>query len=179
MLSCSIIQEDEMTSDSSEDMHSDYCRVCKDGGQLLCCDSCPSAYHLHCLIPPMKKIPGGDWRCPRCKVVILIKGIIYAHSGWCIFRLFNLFFFVLNKVKLPHKLHNLALFLDMKLRTSVDFEWQLCVVFISLVFLCMFYLTLSLLNHVIARLFHAFLFIFFSTLTFKCVKEIPYCYQWN
>ena len=57
-----------MTSDSSEDMHSDYCRVCKDGGQLLCCDSCPSAYHLHCLIPPMKKIPGGDWRCPRCKV---------------------------------------------------------------------------------------------------------------
>ena len=58
-----------MTSDSSEDMHSDYCRVCKDGGQLLCCDSCPSAYHLHCLIPPMKKIPGGDWRCPRCKVM--------------------------------------------------------------------------------------------------------------
>ena len=57
-----------MTSDSSEDMHSDYCRVCKDGGQLLCCDSCPSAYHLHCLIPPMKKIPGGDWRCTRCKV---------------------------------------------------------------------------------------------------------------
>ena len=63
------VQEDEMTSDSSEDMHSDYCRVCKDGGQLLCCDSCPSAYHLHCLIPPMKKIPGGDWRCPRCKVI--------------------------------------------------------------------------------------------------------------
>ena len=76
-----------MTSDSSEDMHSDYCRVCKDGGQLLCCDSCPSAYHLHCLIPPMKKIPGGDWRCPRCKVVILIKGIMHIGVGTftCIF----------------------------------------------------------------------------------------------
>ncbi|XP_073253079.1 chromodomain-helicase-DNA-binding protein 4-like isoform X6 [Porites lutea] len=73
--------EDEMTSDSSEDMHSDYCRVCKDGGQLLCCDSCPSAYHLHCLIPPMKKIPGGDWRCPRCKSEPL-KGKVERILHW-------------------------------------------------------------------------------------------------
>ena len=68
---CSLVcnwQEEELTSDSSDDMHSDYCRVCKDGGELLCCDSCPSAYHLHCLIPPVKKIPEGDWKCPRCKV---------------------------------------------------------------------------------------------------------------
>ncbi|RMX45752.1 hypothetical protein pdam_00004176 [Pocillopora damicornis] len=73
--------EDENTSDSSEDMHSDYCRVCKDGGQLLCCDSCPSAYHLHCLIPPMKKIPGGDWRCPRCKSEPL-KGKVERILHW-------------------------------------------------------------------------------------------------
>ncbi|XP_068699252.1 chromodomain-helicase-DNA-binding protein 4-like isoform X3 [Montipora foliosa] len=78
---CVSLQEDEMTSDSSEDMHSDYCRVCKDGGQLLCCDSCPSAYHLHCLIPPMKKIPGGDWRCPRCKSEPL-KGKVERILHW-------------------------------------------------------------------------------------------------
>lgn len=87
-----------MTSDSSEDMHSDYCRVCKDGGQLLCCDSCPSAYHLHCLIPPMKKIPGGDWRCPRCKVVILIKGIMHIIVGT--FSLVQFIFLCFEKSKI-------------------------------------------------------------------------------
>lgn len=107
MLSCCIIQEDEMTSDSSEDMHSDYCRVCKDGGQLLCCDSCPSAYHLHCLIPPMKKIPGGDWRCPRCKVVIFIKGIM--HIGIGTFPLVQILFsFVLSKMKFAPQITRLA-----------------------------------------------------------------------
>ena len=121
MLSRSIIQEDEMTSDSSEDMHSDYCRVCKDGGQLLCCDSCPSAYHLHCLIPPMKKIPGGDWRCPRCKVVILIMHI--CTWGLVHFPLVQILFsFVLNKVKFAPKITYLAVFLGMKLHTSVDFQ---------------------------------------------------------
>ena len=111
-----------MTSDSSEDMHSDYCRVCKDGGQLLCCDSCPSAYHLHCLIPPMKKIPGGDWRCPRCKVVILIKGIMHIVVGT--FSLVQFIFLCFKKSKIAPQiiLHNLALFLGMKLHTSVDFE---------------------------------------------------------
>ena len=41
-------------------------RVCKDGGELLCCDSCPSAYHTFCLNPPLTDIPDGDWKCPRC-----------------------------------------------------------------------------------------------------------------
>ena len=43
-------------------------RVCKDGGELLCCDSCPSAYHTFCLNPPIKMVPDGDWKCPRCSV---------------------------------------------------------------------------------------------------------------
>ncbi|XP_017072248.1 chromodomain-helicase-DNA-binding protein 3 [Drosophila eugracilis] len=44
----------------------EYCKVCKDGGDLLCCDSCPSVYHGACLRPPLKSIPKGDWFCPRC-----------------------------------------------------------------------------------------------------------------
>ncbi|XP_018403594.1 PREDICTED: chromodomain-helicase-DNA-binding protein Mi-2 homolog [Cyphomyrmex costatus] len=44
----------------------EFCRVCKDGGELLCCDSCTSAYHTHCLNPPLSEIPDGDWKCPRC-----------------------------------------------------------------------------------------------------------------
>ena len=51
-----------------DDNHMEFCRVCRDGGELLCCDQCPSSYHMHCLIPPMTVIPDDDWFCPRCTV---------------------------------------------------------------------------------------------------------------
>ena len=46
----------------------EFCQVCKDGGELLCCDNCPSAYHIFCLQPPVSEIPDGRWHCPRCSV---------------------------------------------------------------------------------------------------------------
>ena len=49
----------------------EFCRVCKDGGELLCCDSCTSAYHTFCLNPPLSEIPDGDWKCPRCSAKAL------------------------------------------------------------------------------------------------------------
>merc|ERR1712012_750398 len=49
-----------------EDEHMEFCRVCKEGGELLCCDSCPSAYHLKCLDPPLDEPPEESWTCPRC-----------------------------------------------------------------------------------------------------------------
>ncbi|XP_054712888.1 chromodomain-helicase-DNA-binding protein Mi-2 homolog isoform X2 [Uloborus diversus] len=58
--------EGEGIQEQEEDEHMEFCRVCKDGGELLCCDSCPSAYHTHCLNPPLKNVPDGDWHCPRC-----------------------------------------------------------------------------------------------------------------
>ena len=60
--------EEEEEEGDSEGEHADYCHICKDGGELLCCDTCPLAYHLVCLKPPIKEIPDGDWRCPRCEV---------------------------------------------------------------------------------------------------------------
>ncbi|KAJ8268356.1 hypothetical protein COCON_G00135280 [Conger conger] len=63
--------EEENDADSrmeteEDDHHMEFCRVCKDGGELLCCDSCPSSYHIHCLNPPLPEIPNGEWICPRC-----------------------------------------------------------------------------------------------------------------
>ncbi|XP_049641591.1 autoimmune regulator [Suncus etruscus] len=44
----------------------DECAVCRDGGELLCCDGCPRAFHLACLSPPLRGIPSGTWRCAGC-----------------------------------------------------------------------------------------------------------------
>ncbi|XP_050414709.1 chromodomain-helicase-DNA-binding protein 4 isoform X3 [Patella vulgata] len=67
--------------EQEEDDHAEFCRVCKDGGELLCCDQCPSAYHPFCLNPPIKNIPDGDWQCPRCSAVPL-KGKVQKILTW-------------------------------------------------------------------------------------------------
>ncbi|NWH61962.1 AIRE regulator, partial [Geococcyx californianus] len=44
----------------------DECAVCGDGGELICCDGCPRAFHLTCLVPPLPHVPSGMWRCVSC-----------------------------------------------------------------------------------------------------------------
>ncbi|KAM8899428.1 chromodomain-helicase-DNA-binding protein 3 isoform 2-T2 [Spinachia spinachia] len=64
-----------------DDDHMEFCRVCKDGGELLCCDACTSSYHIHCLNPPLPEIPNGEWLCPRCTCQ-LIKGRVQKILHW-------------------------------------------------------------------------------------------------
>ncbi|NXI56707.1 AIRE regulator, partial [Chloroceryle aenea] len=46
----------------------DECAACGDGGELICCDGCPRAFHLACLVPPLPCVPSGTWRCGSCVV---------------------------------------------------------------------------------------------------------------
>ncbi|KAL2096171.1 hypothetical protein ACEWY4_008319 [Coilia grayii] len=48
----------------------DTCDSCREGGDLLCCDHCPAAFHLQCCNPPLSEdmLPPGDWMCHRCSV---------------------------------------------------------------------------------------------------------------
>lgn len=56
-----------MTGDASETSeHGDQCAVCTEGGELLCCDTCPLAYHIGCVYPPLRRIPRGNWACQVC-----------------------------------------------------------------------------------------------------------------
>ncbi|KAK6326711.1 hypothetical protein J4Q44_G00023560 [Coregonus suidteri] len=59
-------RDEGWVEEEEDDHHIEFCRVCKDGGELLCCDTCTSSYHIHCLNPPLPEIPNGEWICPRC-----------------------------------------------------------------------------------------------------------------
>uniref|UniRef100_A0AAR2LW36 DNA helicase n=1 Tax=Pygocentrus nattereri TaxID=42514 RepID=A0AAR2LW36_PYGNA len=74
-------EEEEDAAGEEEDDHMEFCRVCKDGGELLCCDTCPSSYHIHCLNPPLPEIPNGEWLCPRCMCPPL-KGKVQRILHW-------------------------------------------------------------------------------------------------
>ncbi|GFY65681.1 transcription intermediary factor 1-alpha [Trichonephila inaurata madagascariensis] len=50
------------------DPNDDYCAVCRDGGELVCCSFCPKVYHYGCHIPaiPVSLSRNEDWRCRMC-----------------------------------------------------------------------------------------------------------------
>lgn len=62
---------------------------------MLLCDSCPHAWHIYCLTPPLPVVPAGDapWFCPCCaeavprhfqKYLYLVKwkSLSYADATW-------------------------------------------------------------------------------------------------
>jgi hypothetical protein len=61
---------DEQTAKALVDtdgiVHLDYCVSCKDGGELVCCETCPQSFHIDCLNPPLKKMPEFAWHCAKC-----------------------------------------------------------------------------------------------------------------
>ena len=45
--------------------HDDRCLLCRGGGELLCCNACPCAFHHACLGLPAR--PLGAWLCAVCR----------------------------------------------------------------------------------------------------------------
>ncbi|PAN26378.1 hypothetical protein PAHAL_5G007800 [Panicum hallii] len=57
----------KLRSGETKDSSDDACGVCADGGELLCCDSCPSTFHPECLAV---KVPEGSWACHYCRCIL-------------------------------------------------------------------------------------------------------------
>ncbi|XP_076316697.1 E3 ubiquitin-protein ligase TRIM33-like isoform X3 [Tachypleus tridentatus] len=64
---------------SVDDPNEDWCAVCHDGGELLCCSNCPRVYHLNCHVPALLTTPNEDWACLMCTDII--NGSLTRDSG--------------------------------------------------------------------------------------------------
>ncbi|GBP83520.1 E3 ubiquitin-protein ligase TRIM33 [Eumeta japonica] len=55
-------------ADGAGDPNEDWCAVCMDGGELICCDKCPKVFHQYCHIPTIDKLPEETetWQCLLC-----------------------------------------------------------------------------------------------------------------
>ena len=45
------------------------CEICGSASMvdpMLICDGCDKGFHLHCLRPPLERVPAGEWKCPAC-----------------------------------------------------------------------------------------------------------------
>uniref|UniRef100_A0A669F829 E3 ubiquitin-protein ligase TRIM33 n=1 Tax=Oreochromis niloticus TaxID=8128 RepID=A0A669F829_ORENI len=52
-----------------DDPNEDWCAVCINGGDLLCCDRCPKVFHMKCHVPTIKIVPKGDFLCTFCRSI--------------------------------------------------------------------------------------------------------------
>lgn len=50
-----------------DDPNEDWCAVCQNGGELLCCEKCPKVFHLSCHVPTLINFPSGEWICTFCR----------------------------------------------------------------------------------------------------------------
>ncbi|XP_053270728.1 transcription intermediary factor 1-alpha isoform X2 [Pleuronectes platessa] len=57
-------------AEPEEDPNEDWCAVCQNGGELLCCDKCPKVFHLTCHIPSLNESPSGEWFCSFCRDLV-------------------------------------------------------------------------------------------------------------
>jgi hypothetical protein len=68
---------ESMDSQDFLNQHNDFCDVCNEGGDLLCCTTCSLVFHLKCVRPTLEKLPTGDWSCPHC----IISGLAVVVQG--------------------------------------------------------------------------------------------------
>ncbi|XP_074554097.1 transcription intermediary factor 1-alpha isoform X2 [Halichoeres trimaculatus] len=62
--------ESDKSTQPEEDPNEDWCAVCQNGGELLCCDKCPKVFHLACHIPTLNESPSGEWFCSFCRDLV-------------------------------------------------------------------------------------------------------------
>nr|XP_009860574.2 uncharacterized protein LOC100184753 isoform X1 [Ciona intestinalis] len=65
------------TTPHHQPVHVSWCFVCSKGGQLMCCETCPAAFHPLCVGFP--QTPEGEWFCRDCRYK---KRPLYGEIVW-------------------------------------------------------------------------------------------------
>ncbi|NWU88887.1 TRI66 protein, partial [Upupa epops] len=63
----SIVKKSPLNQEVNPIENEDFCAVCLNGGELLCCDHCPKVFHLSCHVPALLSFPVGEWVCTLCR----------------------------------------------------------------------------------------------------------------
>lgn len=50
-------------NNKDDDPNEDWCAVCQNGGDLLCCEKCPKVFHLTCHVPTLLSFPRYQKKC--------------------------------------------------------------------------------------------------------------------
>ncbi|XP_031626913.1 probable histone-lysine N-methyltransferase Mes-4 [Contarinia nasturtii] len=66
----------QIVNESGKHYNVDFCTFCTFGGKLVCCDSCPNAFHNECL--PVT--PGKNFVCEECESG---RRPLYGEIVWC------------------------------------------------------------------------------------------------
>lgn len=62
----------------------DFCAVCLNGGELLCCDHCPKVFHLSCHVPALLSFPVYVWHFTNVLCFCLLPwGRIFPQRCMC------------------------------------------------------------------------------------------------
>jgi hypothetical protein len=62
------VDVDAQSDDLSDDTLCATCAAQDDPDLMILCDSCDAGTHVYCHMPPLEKVPSGDWHCPDCRV---------------------------------------------------------------------------------------------------------------
>ncbi|XP_048054696.1 uncharacterized protein LOC125273390 isoform X3 [Megalobrama amblycephala] len=65
-LLCECVKCSHQLEDLMAQTNDDVCYVCESGGDLVCCDECPRAFHSHCHLPAVDGDSPGEWICTFC-----------------------------------------------------------------------------------------------------------------
>ncbi|XP_072340389.1 transcription intermediary factor 1-alpha-like isoform X2 [Scyliorhinus torazame] len=65
-----------------DDPNEDWCAVCQNGGDLLCCEKCPKVFHLVCHVPALFNFPSGEWICTFCRDPVSPEVVYDCDDQW-------------------------------------------------------------------------------------------------